>query len=78
MKIVDEKGKVITERPDFSKGRYIQKEGDPNTLVYTLYTDEEIAEMTEAQASDPVTALQMAVVDLYEQLGVLAAASITE
>lgn len=78
MKIIDEKGNIITGRPDFSKGRYIQKEGDPDTLIYTLYTAEEIAEMAEAQANDPVTALQMAVVDLYEQMGVLLAASATE
>lgn len=78
MKIIDEKGNVITERPDFSKGRYIQKEGDPDTLIYTLYTDEEIAEMAEQLANDPVTALQMAVVDLYEQMGLLVAASVSE
>ena len=78
MKIIDEKGNVITGRPDFSKGRYIQKEGDPDTLIYTLYTKEELAEMTEQVASDPVTALQMAVADLYEQLGTLAGSMITE
>lgn len=78
MKIIDEKGNVITGRPDFSKGRYIQKEGDPDTLIYTLYTAEEIAEMAELQASDPVTALQMAVVDLYEQMGLLMASAATE
>jgi hypothetical protein len=78
MKIIDEKGNVITGRPDFSKGRYIQKEGDPDTLIYTLYTAEEMAEMAEQLASDPVTALQMAVVDLYEQMGLLVAANATE
>lgn len=78
MKIIDEKGNVITGRPDFSKGRYIQKEGDPDTLIYTLYTAEEMAEMAEQLASDPVTALQMAVVDLYEQMGLLGAANATE
>ena len=78
MKIIDEKGNVITGRPDFSKGRYIQKEGDPDTLIYTLYTAEEMAEMAEQMASDPVTALQMAVVDLYEQMGLLVSANATE
>lgn len=72
MRIIDEQGNVITERPDFSKGRYLPSD-DPDTLVYTLYTEDELEEMQEAQASDPVTALQMAVVDLYEQLGLLAA-----
>lgn len=78
MKIIDEKGNVITGRPDFSKGRYIQKEGDPDTLIYTLYTEEELSEMAEQVASDPVTALQMAVADLYEQLGTLVGSIVTE
>ena len=75
MKIVDTKGKVLKTQPDLTKGRYLEKEGDPDTLVYTPYTDEELAEQEEAMAADPVTTLQMAVADLYEQLATIAAAS---
>lgn len=66
MTIVDVNGNVITGQPDLTKGRYLPKEGDPDTLVYTEYTPEEIAEMAEAQANDPITSLQMAVTGLYE------------
>ena len=68
MRIIDEEGREITGQPDLTKGRYLEKEGDPDTLVYTLYTPEEIAEMAEAQANDPITGLQMAVAGLYELL----------
>lgn len=66
MRIVDIDGNEITGQPDLTKGRYLPKEGDPDTLVYTEYTPEEIAEMMEAQANDPVTSLQLAVAGLYE------------
>ena len=68
MTIVDINGNVITGQPDLTKGRYLPKEGDPDTLIYTEWTPEEIAEMMEEQANDPVTSLQMAVAGLYEMI----------
>ena len=67
MKIVDENGKTITERPDFSKGRYL--EDASGNLVFTNYTNEELAEIKTAEESEPVTALQLALAEVYEMIG---------
>ncbi|UZT82155.1 hypothetical protein [Caproicibacterium sp. BJN0003] len=51
MKILDESGNPITGTPDFSTGRYLQNsDGD---LVFTKYTDAELAEIKKQQESDP-------------------------
>ena len=51
MKILDESGNPITVTPDFSTGRYLQN-SDGN-LVFTKYTDAELAEIKEKEESDP-------------------------
>lgn len=57
MKILDESGNPITGTLDFSTGRYLQNSnGD---LVFTKYTDAELAEIKEQQESDPITQLQL-------------------
>ena len=57
MKILDESGNPITVTPDFSTGRYLQNsDGD---LVFTKYTDAELAEIKEQQESDPIVQLQI-------------------
>jgi hypothetical protein len=57
MKILDESGNPITGTLDFSTGRYLQNSnGD---LVFTKYTDAELAEIKKQQESDPITQLQL-------------------
>lgn len=51
MRILDESGNLITGTPDFSTGRYLQNsDGD---LVFTKYTDAELAEIKEKEESNP-------------------------
>ncbi|UZT82785.1 hypothetical protein [Caproicibacterium sp. BJN0003] len=58
MRILDESGNLITGMPNFSTGRYLQNsDGD---LVFTKYTDAELAEIKEQQESDPIMQLQLA------------------
>jgi hypothetical protein len=57
MKILDQNGNPITTEPDFSTGRYLQNsDGD---LVFTKYTDTELAEIKEQQELDPIMKLQI-------------------
>ena len=57
MKILDENGNPIIGEPDFSTGRYLQNsDGD---LVFTKYTDAELAEIKEQQELDPIVKLQL-------------------
>ena len=56
MKILDESGNPITVTPDFSTGRYLQN-SDGN-LVFTKYTDAELAEIKKQEESDPIIQLQ--------------------
>ena len=67
MNIVDEKGNKIAARPDFSKGRYL--EDASGNLVFTKYTTEELAEIKEKEEKEPVTALQLALAEVYELIG---------
>ena len=56
MKILDESGNLITSTPDFSTGRYLQNtDGD---LVFTKYTNAELAEIKKQEESDPIIQLQ--------------------
>ncbi len=56
MKILDENGNPITGTPDFSTGRYLQNtDGD---LVFTKYTNAELAEIKKQEESDPIIQLQ--------------------
>lgn len=58
MKILDENGNPITGMLDFSTGRYLQNSnGD---LVFTKYTDVELAKIKKQQESDPIIQLQLA------------------
>jgi hypothetical protein len=58
MKILDENGNPITGTLDFSTGRYLQNSnGD---LVFTKYTDAELAKIKKQQESDPIIQLQLA------------------
>ena len=65
MKILDESGNLITGTPDFSTGRYLQNSsGD---LVFTKYTDAELAEIKEKEESNPeyrISALETLVLQL--------------
>lgn len=66
MKILDENGNLITSEPDFSAGRYLQNsDGD---LVFTKYTDAELIEIKKQKEADPITQLQLAMVDIYEMI----------
>ncbi len=57
MKILDENGNPITSEPNFSTGRYLQNsDGD---LVFTKYTDAELAEIKKQEESDPIMQLQL-------------------
>ena len=57
MKILDESGNLLTSEPNFSAGRYLQNpDGD---LVFTKYTDAELAEIKKQQESDPIVQLQI-------------------
>jgi hypothetical protein len=66
MKILDENGNPLTGMLDFSTGRYLQNsDGD---LVFTKYTDAELAEIKKQEEADPITQLQLAVADVYEMI----------
>jgi hypothetical protein len=66
MKILDESGNLLTGEPDFSAGRYLQNsDGD---LVFTKYTDTELAEIKSQKEADPITQLQLAMADVYEMI----------
>ena len=66
MKILDESGSLIIGTPDFNIGRYLQNsDGD---LVFTKYTDTELAEIKSKEESDPITQLQLAMTDVYEMI----------
>jgi hypothetical protein len=66
MKILDESGNQLTTEPNFNSGRYLQNEsGD---LVFTKYTDAELAKIKKQQESDPITQLQLAMTDVYEMI----------
>lgn len=67
MKIIDEKGNAITATPDFSTGRYLEDEN--GNLVFTKYTTEELAEIKEKEEKEPITALQVALAEVYELIG---------
>ena len=72
MKIYSTTGKLLKERPDYSKGRLLQDEKDPEKYIFSPWDEvpareEETAPSKEPTIADQITDMQMALADLYEE-----------
>lgn len=62
--IKDTDGNIITSRPDYSKGCLLQ--ADNGDLIYTEYTAEQIADMSQPTEPDRISAVEDAIAAIME------------
>lgn len=54
MKIVDTSGRILTERPDYTKGRLLQDPDNPGTMVFSPWDEIPLREEENAEYGDPL------------------------